>query len=55
MFGLTTLCTAISLSVLFFILGYIVYHGVSSISWNFLIKLPKPVGETGGGIANAIM
>mgnify|MGYP001608214584 CR=1 FL=1 len=55
MFGLTTLCTALSLSVLFFILGYIVYHGVSSISWNFLIKLPKPVGETGGGIANAIM
>jgi phosphate transport system permease protein len=40
---------------LFFALGYIAYHGMSSISWDFLTKLPKPVGETGGGIANSIV
>ena len=54
MFGLTAVCTIVSLSVLFFILGYIVYNGASSLSLDFLTKLPKPVGETGGGIANAI-
>lgn len=55
MFSLTTGCAVISLAVLFFILGYIAYHGISSLSWDFLTKLPKPVGETGGGIANAII
>ncbi len=54
-FALTGLFTLISLSVLFFILGYIAYHGLSSISWDFITKLPKPVGEPGGGIANAIV
>lgn len=55
MFGLTGLFTVLSLSVLFFILGYIVYHGVSSLDFDFFTKLPKPVGEKGGGIANAIV
>lgn len=55
MFGLTAVCTLISLSVLFFILGYIFYHGLSSLSWSFITNLPKPVGEPGGGIANAIV
>jgi len=40
--------------VLFLILGYLVFHGGTSISWNFFTKLPAPVGETGGGMANAI-
>lgn len=53
--SLTAVCAAIALSALFFILGYIAYHGLSSLSWNFLTKLPKPVGEEGGGIANAII
>jgi len=55
MFALTALCAAASLSVLFFILGYIAYHGLSSLSWSFLVNLPKPVGEAGGGIANSIV
>jgi phosphate transport system permease protein len=55
MFGLTALCTLVSLSVLFFILGYIVFKGVSSVSLDFLTQLPKPVGEAGGGIAHAIV
>ncbi len=41
--------------VLFLILSYIVVKGMSSINLDFFIKLPKPTGETGGGIANAIV
>jgi phosphate transport system permease protein len=55
MLTLTGACTALTLGVLFFILGYITYHGVAALDWNFLTKLPKPVGETGGGMANAIV
>jgi phosphate transport system permease protein len=33
---------------------YVLKEGVSNINWHFLINLPKPVGETGGGIANAL-
>ena len=32
-----------------------VYRGVGSINWAFLTQTPKPVGETGGGMANAIV
>jgi phosphate transport system permease protein len=42
-------------SVLFFILGYLVWNGGKSLSWNFFTQLPKPVGEPGGGMANAIV
>ena len=55
MLSMTGVCALISVSVLFFILGYLVYHGGTSISWNFFTKLPVPVGETGGGMANAIL
>jgi len=55
MFTLTGLSCLISVAVLFLILGYIGYHGLSSLSWSFLTHLPAPVGETGGGIANSIV
>jgi phosphate transport system permease protein len=55
MLTMTGVCALISVSVLFFILGYLVYHGGTSISWNFFTKLPVPVGEIGGGMANAIL
>jgi len=55
MFSITGLFTVLSLAVLFFILGYIAYHGISSLDFDFFTKLPKPVGETGGGIANSIV
>ena len=55
MLTMTGVCALVSVSVLFFILGYLVYHGGASISWNFFTKLPAPVGETGGGMANAIV
>jgi phosphate transport system permease protein len=37
------------------ILFYIVRAGITKINWHFLINIPKPVGESGGGIANAIV
>ena len=55
MLSLTGLCTLITISVLLFILGYLFYHGITALSWNFFTKLPKPTGETGGGMANAIL
>jgi phosphate transport system permease protein len=55
MLSLTGLCALVAVSVLFFILGYLVYHGGKDVSWDFFTKLPKPVGETGGGMANAIV
>jgi len=55
MLGLTAVATLATVSVLFFILGYLVVKGGSSISWAFLTRLPKPVGESGGGMANAIV
>jgi phosphate transport system permease protein len=54
-FSLTSLCALLAVSVLLFILGYLLWHGGRSINWAFLTQLPKPVGESGGGIANAIV
>lgn len=42
-------------SVLFLILGYLVWNGGKSLNFDFFTQLPKPVGETGGGMANAIV
>ena len=55
MFGLTGLCTLITVSVLFFILGYLLWNGARSLNLAFFTQLPKPPGETGGGMANAIV
>jgi phosphate transport system permease protein len=55
MLGMTGLAAFITVAALFFILGYLVYHGGTSINWNFFTKLPTPVGENGGGMANAIV
>ena len=55
MFSLTGVCALVTVGVLFFILGYLVWNGGSSLSWAFLTHLPTPVGESGGGMANAIV
>ena len=55
MFGLTGLAALLTVSALFFILGYLIWHGGRSLNWAFLTQLPKPVGEAGGGMANAIV
>lgn len=53
--GLVVLFSLLSMVPLFLILYYILRNGVSTLSWDFLKELPKPVGEKGGGIANAIV
>ena len=55
MLGLTGLCTLLTDSTLFLILGYLLYYGGRSLDWNFFTKLPLPSGESGGGMANAIV
>jgi phosphate transport system permease protein len=55
MLGVTSLCALVVVGVLFFILGYLVWNGGTAVNWDFFTKLPKPVGETGGGMANAIV
>ena len=51
---LTAVCAIFAISVLLLILSYIAGKGISSLSIQFLIDTPKPVGE-GGGIGNAIV
>lgn len=40
---------------LLLILFYLAKEGITSLSWDFLFNLPKPIGEAGGGISNAIV
>lgn len=49
------LLTICSILPLFFIFFFITSKGISVINWNFIIQLPKPVGELGGGISNALI
>jgi phosphate transport system permease protein len=55
MLSISGLCTILVIGVLFFILGYLFVHGLRSLTPAFFVNLPKPVGETGGGMANAIV
>jgi phosphate transport system permease protein len=55
MLSITGFFTLLTITVLFCILGYLLYHGVGSLSWSFFTQLPKPTGESGGGMANAIV
>jgi len=55
MLSATGICTLVSVSALFVILGFLAYKGGSSIDWSFLTKLPLPTGMTGGGMANGIV
>jgi phosphate transport system permease protein len=55
MLSLTGLCTLFAVGTLLFILAYLFIHGGTSLNWNFFTQLPTPVGETGGGMANAIV
>jgi phosphate transport system permease protein len=55
MLTITGLCTLFAAGTLVFILGYLFIHGARSLNWDFFTKLPTPVGEAGGGMANAIL
>jgi len=55
MTGLAIVTVILVLVPLFAIFAYLVYRGIGSLNWSFLTQTPKPVGEAGGGMANAIV
>src|SRR5215813_5721867 len=55
MLSLTGVAAVLTISVLFFILGYLVANGWKSVDLAFFTQLPKPPGEDGGGMGNAIL
>jgi phosphate transport system permease protein len=48
-------CALVVIAPLFLVIYFLIVHGAASIDWNFFTQLPKPVGEPGGGMANAIV
>ena len=55
MLSLTGMCTLVAVGTLLFILGYLFLHGGTSLTLDFFTKLPTPVGQPGGGMANALV
>src|ERR1019366_2827760 len=53
--GVLILCALAVIAPLFLVIYFLAYHGASSLDWNFFTQLPKPTGEVGGGMANAIV
>jgi phosphate transport system permease protein len=53
--GLCGAAVLLALVPLFFVFFYVVQQGFSSLNWDFFTKMPKPVGEKGGGMANSIV
>ena len=53
--GAILTATAIVMVPLFLIVGTVAYHGISGLNWAFFTQMPKPPGEAGGGMANAIV
>jgi phosphate transport system permease protein len=55
MMTITVSATVITLIPLFLVLGYLLFKGATSLNWAFFTHMPAPVGEKGGGMANAIV
>ncbi len=53
--GIIIAGTIVSTLPLLLILFYIFRQGIAAINWQFLTNLPKPVGESGGGVSNALV
>ncbi len=53
--GLALLATALVVAPLVAIFGYLLFKGASSLNLAFFTQIPKPVGEVGGGMGNAIL
>ncbi|HYM62354.1 MAG TPA: phosphate ABC transporter permease PstA [Thermoanaerobaculia bacterium] len=53
--GLCGLAVLLALIPLAMILFYVIQHGITALNWAFFTEMPKPVGEPGGGMANAIV
>lgn len=54
MISVSLICFVVAVVPLFVILFYTVSQGISSINWDFFTHMPKPAGEAGGGMANAL-
>jgi phosphate transport system permease protein len=55
MLSATGVCAVGIVGVLLFILGYLIVNGARNLNVAFFTELPRPAGETGGGMANAIV
>jgi phosphate transport system permease protein len=55
MLGGAVACAGLCISILVFILVYIFIKGAGAIDVDFFIRIPKPLGESGGGVSNAIV
>jgi phosphate transport system permease protein len=53
--GVLGTCLVATCVPLFLILGFILYRGLGALSWDFFTQLPRPMGEEGGGLANALV
>jgi phosphate transport system permease protein len=53
--AVTFACALLVIAPLALIFYHLLQSGLGSVNWDFFTKLPKPVGETGGGMANAIV
>jgi len=53
--GFCALSVVLALVPLGFILFFVLKEGLPALTFDFLTRLPKPVGETGGGMGNAIV
>jgi phosphate transport system permease protein len=55
MLGVLACAAVLAVLPLIFVFGHLFATGIGSLSWDFFTKMPKPVGESGGGLANAIV
>ncbi|MGZ3726388.1 MAG: phosphate ABC transporter permease PstA [Pseudobdellovibrio sp.] len=55
MTAVIALLSLIAIVPLFMVFFHIIQNGFASLSWNFFTKLPAPIGETDGGMANCIL
>ena len=55
MTGLATASVLVALVPLAMVLFFVLSQGLQAINWDFFTAMPMPVGETGGGMANAII
>ena len=54
MLSLTGIVTLLALVPLFWIVGYVIYRGGPSLNLDFFTQMPRPLGESGGGVVHAI-
>jgi phosphate transport system permease protein len=53
--GILVICALAVIAPLFLVIYFLIARGLGSVDWNFFTQLPKPTGEVGGGMANAIV